>query len=146
MTTIAFDGKTLAADGQVTMGDSAIASLTRQKLFKNVGMFQALAFCGSLDYVESFLEWAEHPEGSAPPEGEYTVIFVIDGEVNYSWMMSPITEYVKCDKGEIDAWGSGAVFAIGAMRAGKTAREAVNLACTYDAFTGGKVRSMKVVK
>ena len=146
MTTIAWDGKTLAADGQVTIGDSGIMTLKRQKIFKKIGIFDVLAFAGSLEPVEEFLEWAKNPEEGVPPEGEYTVIFVVDGVLAFSHMTTPITNSITIGKGEIDAWGSGANFAIGAMHAGKTAIQAVNIAIKCDAFTGGKVRSVRVVK
>lgn len=146
MTTIAWDGKTLAADGQVTVGDSGIMTLKRQKIFKNVGMFDVLAFAGSLEPVGEFLEWAKNPGDGVPPEGEYTVIFAVDGTLHYSHMKTPIMQSVEIGKGDIDAWGSGAAYALGAMRSGKTAVQAVNIAIQCDAYTGGKVRSVRILK
>ena len=146
MTTIAWDGKTLAADGQVTIGDSGIMTLKRQKIFKKVGIFDVLAFAGSLEPVDKFLAWARNPEEGEPPEGEYTVIYAIGGNLAFSHMSTPIINAVTIGKGEIDAWGSGSQFALGAMHAGKTAIQAVNIAIKCDAFTGGKVRSVRVVK
>jgi ATP-dependent protease HslVU (ClpYQ) peptidase subunit len=41
------------------------------------------------------------------------------------------------------AIGSGAAFAMGAMDAGATAKEAVKIACR-DVYTGGKIRTYKI--
>jgi len=61
-------------------------------------------------------------------------------------METPISECMVLPKGQVDAWGSGAHLALGALHCGKTARQAVNLACKLDVFTGGTVRSVRVVK
>ena len=146
MTTIAFDGKTLAADGQITRGVSTVMTLGQQKIFKSVGVFDVISFAGDWEPVVEFLAWAVNPDIENPPAGDYTVIFVIDGVVMCSGMDTPFNEYVTVKKGEIDAWGSGSLIALGAMHSGKSARQAVNLACKLDVFTGGTVRSVRVVK
>ena len=146
MTTIAWDGKILAADGQITRDHSIVMATTQQKIFKNVGVFDVLAFCGDWMPVDDFLGWAENPEETQPPIGAYTVIFVINGVLHFSNMETPISECMTLPSGAVDAWGSGAHLALGALHSGKTARQAVNLACKLDVFTGGKVRSVRVVK
>ena len=146
MTTIAWDGKTLAADGQITRDNSIVMTTTQQKIFKNVGVFDVLAFCGDWMPIDDFLDWALKPEDSQPPRGEYTVIFAINGVLHFSSMETPLSECMVLAKGAVDAWGSGAHLALGALHSGKSARQAVNLACKLDVFTGGTVRSVRIVK
>ncbi len=80
----------------------------------------------NLDYDEDFECLVVRPDGSA-----YTINRLF---IPYEM------------KDEPSGVGSGAGPALGAILAGATVREAVNIACKIDAFSSGPVRVMKVMK
>jgi ATP-dependent protease HslVU (ClpYQ) peptidase subunit len=43
-----------------------------------------------------------------------------------------------------DAIGSGEEYAIGAMDAGLSAKDAVKIACNRDIYSGGRIRTFKI--
>jgi hypothetical protein len=121
MTTAAWDGRTLAAD---TLGVQSNLKRKTSKVFrlKDGNLF---AGCGEYDDVLSAREWLEN--GGSTPEGCF--------RVEHSLLRQPIAE-------PFTAIGSGRDFAIAAMYLGKSAVEAVDIACLYDAWTAGPIESM----
>lgn len=139
MTTVAWDGKTIAADRQATGGGGLrreLAKLYRSRLYIFGGV-------GQLDDVMSIAEWfrlhdANSEKAPTLSEGGTNGIavdtrsgkaFIVEGAKP---RLSPILE-------SFHASGSGRDFAISAMAFGKNAREAVLFASRFDVFTGGKV-------
>jgi len=65
MTTIAWDGKTLAVDSLETKGDT-VTSTNIRKLFLNIGPFKAVAFTGSSQDAKPILEWIKSGDKTQP--------------------------------------------------------------------------------
>lgn len=131
MSTVCWDGKTLAADRQccATFKTRArkVWKLSGGRLFGGAGVFeQVLA-------VRAWLE-----DGGAKPEhlSEFAGILVEPNGIAYRLEERLIRDRIleRCH-----AVGSGAPFAITAMALGKTAREAVGIAAGFDPGTGGGV-------
>jgi hypothetical protein len=133
MTTAAWDGRTLAAD---TLGVQSNLKRKTSKVFrlKDGNLF---AGCGEYDDVLSAREWLENG-GSKPTLKDFSGLLVTpEGcfRVEHSLLRQPIAE-------PFTAIGSGRDFAIAAMYLGKSAVEAVDIACLYDAWTAGPIESM----
>lgn len=130
MTTIAWDGKTLAGDRR-----AGGTFLTRVKKIWRLSDGRLFGCAGSLDEMTAVRDWLE---GEPKPKGlrDFTGILIeLDGTVcrfEEKLTRTPILE--RCH-----AVGSGAPFAITAMALGKTAREAVGIAARFDPRTGGGV-------
>lgn len=131
MTTVAWDGRNLAADRQRCSSYKTRARkiwrLPDGRLFGGAGLFeQVLA-------VRAWLE-----EGGAKPEhlDDFSGILVDSNGKAYRLEERLIRDRIleRCH-----AVGSGAPFAITAMALGKTAREAVRIASGFDPRTGGGV-------
>lgn len=136
MTTLAWDGREMAADSQSTLNGSIPNGVI--KIFKEEDYI--LAFCGSID--EGYMFKAVMADELKAKDCRFTkdfsaMVWTSDGEMT-EWYDSIIPVPV-CDK--YVAMGSGAGAALAAMYAGKTAREAVEIAKKVDVFTGGKVIS-----
>ncbi len=145
MTTIAWDGKTLATDSRATHGDvvesDGIKKLFRLKLSHS--KYAACAVCG--DYVQALkiIEWVEAGMGDDFPE--------IDKDRSASLIClrksKTLDIYRSVDKGfplphkGAYADGSGWELALGAMDNGATAVNAVKIAIGRDIHSGGKVQS-----
>lgn len=133
MTVIAWDGKTLAADRQYT---SAGMRRTAPKMFRvRDGI---AAFCGVATDALELLQWLR---GDRRPEDfptacrasdDVQVILVTDGKV-HSYESSP---YPLVYEDPFFAAGSGRDYAMAAMHCGKTAAEAVEIACLYETGCG----------
>jgi ATP-dependent protease HslVU (ClpYQ) peptidase subunit len=146
MTTLAFDGKTLASDSQVSCG-GVIASLSEQKLYiLNDG--RCLAGCGTTKGVAIVRKWLDDGQPEPAPkwdekEGEFEGLIVnADGtnpcEIYSGGVFVPVAV----------PWvgGSGHQFALAAMHLGYTARQAIECAKNLDAFTGGPVQTIRMRK
>lgn len=139
MTTIAWDGKTLAVDSLETKGDT-ITSTNDKKLFLNVGPFKAVAFTGSTQDTKSVIDWIESGEKAQLKFDEHFTILAIDDKGRCQRLhKSDIGEFTL-EKGLITE-GCGSDIALGAMEAGATAVEAIKIACKRNIYTGGKVQS-----
>jgi hypothetical protein len=138
MTTIAWDGKTLAADSRATSNGMPYKAV---KIFR---LDDGAIFAGSGDYgqVCSVKDWLECPIGkSKPAADDFAGLYVTtNGEafrLESSLVMLPLHE-------PFHAIGSGRDFAMAAMHCGRAAREAVEIAIVYDVFTGGEVMAFSI--
>lgn len=134
MTTVAWDGKTLAADSRCTSSGLAY-NVTKVWRLSDGRLFGAT---GTMSYASAVKDWLN---GEGPkPEGvkEFTGIRIRWGAD------SPVIEL--CDENlcfyaiepELKqfALGSGRDYALAAMALGKSAAEAVELAARFDVYTG----------
>lgn len=130
MTTITWDGKTLASDSQVSC--EYIRQGGVKKIINKKG--KSYGWTGSQTTCEKFLETGS---GLAPND----VVFEIDQKSG------------KCLEHYDDGYtvskppaaiGSGKVAAMGAMLHGATAVEAVKIAIKLDPNSGGRVQSVKI--
>jgi hypothetical protein len=145
MTTIAFDGTTLAADRK--MGDR----YNVQKIFKVPQGYAA--GCGDYDYVIEIVQWlCDGADRNALPQlpdkdrgrpDADVIVITPQGKVN--WLSWPFLRFVPLSEKKV-AYGSGSDFALGAMAAGATAKQAVAIACKFDSHTGQGIDSVRVLK
>lgn len=136
MTTIAFDGVTLAADKQATIGNM---KRTCTKVHEINGL--QVAVSGQLTTGLALIEWvrngrdpADFPEDVEDEEnGVSAYLIVIENKQVIVYEASPIPIFFE---DTYFASGSGKDFALAAMESGKTAEEAILIASKYDIFTG----------
>ncbi len=148
MTTIAFDGKTMAADKQSVGGGRKYQRLTskiRRGLYH--GMPALFSGAGTIVYVDAMIDWfiAGMPDDKPEmPEGpdSFTVLVATEvGLYEYIDSLRPIA--LGPTKWAI---GSGAEYALGAMAAGASAKRAVEIACTLDVNSGMGVDTLTLRK
>lgn len=134
MTVIAWDGKTLAADRQSTC--AGMRSTTAKIRHLPDGDYAACT--GGSDVCHMLVEWykngakpSEWPAVQATDDWARLIIASKDGVVFYE--RHPVAMLVR-DK--FIAFGSGRDFAMGAMAAGATASEAVDIASRFSTSCG----------
>lgn len=133
MTTIAWDGKTLAGDRQHSMFNDCAPKVFR---LENGGLFGA---CGEAQDSVAVREWLEG--GEKPKVGDgFHAILIKNGDLyvieNKLVLMKPTRRFF--------AVGSGRDFAMAAMLLGKTAKEAIAIAAQLDVDTGEKIDVLKL--
>ena len=143
MTTIACDGKNLAADGRTTTGPELIHNTTN-KLVLRPGLI--LAFTGYAAGLRPLTAWVEAGADPAQyPPG------LSDGCV--VWMFSRKFKTPMIQHGNVPyfvptpwrhAIGSGREYAMGAMDMGASAQDAIKVASRHDLSTGGKITMINV--
>lgn len=141
MSVIAWDGKTLAADKRASYGTTI---LTTTKIFRINGCL--VGYTGDASFGEQVLSWfRDGADSTTYPADQrdatnWAPLMVItpDGRIlRYERTPHPLTY-----EGEFFASGSGGDFALAAMHLGKTAREAVELACLLDSGCGNGVTEL----
>lgn len=132
MTTIAWDGKTLAADTQ------GLFKRNVKKLFAIHGKGR---FAGAGEYQDVLLarEWLIN-SGEKPKLDTFEGIFIDDYE---SKVYRFETKLVFTKVEGCHALGTGRDFAMAAMMCGKTAKESVQIASSLDPDTGGNVEILE---
>lgn len=130
MTTIAWDGKTLAADRRMA------GYMTTCKIFPVDGGY--LAGAGAMDQlveVAAYLQAvADKPD---LPESQESEFIVVRGSEAF-WLTWPHLREVRIRE-SFAALGSGSEFALGALAMGANAKTAVQVAAKFDPYTGGGV-------
>ena len=147
MTTVAFDGRVLAADRLVSGGFPC--SMGKIWKLKSGAYFTG---CGSYDRMVEVADWLDKydpADGDAkrpwlPPEQD-TIFILVSPEGQGAWLSWPYLRPVTFPERRF-AVGSGSEYAIGAMAAGVGAVKAVRIASEYDADTGLGVDWVRVVK
>lgn len=94
---------------------------------------------GAAEDCEAVREWLEKT-GDKPVVKDFVGIIIESGEcfrIEDKLVKIPV-------KSPFHAVGSGRDYAMAAMHYGKTAREAVELACLYDVYTGCPVTELSV--
>lgn len=152
MTTIAFDGRFLAADGRATAG-GMITNKNTQKIFPmkmvanglevngvlaGAGSFEAI--CLIKKHLETYDLFDAEFVPELEPESAGVLVILETGEVYIlEHKLVPMTQEVPC------SIGSGSPYAQAAMVVGKSAPAAVEVAKELDCFSGGKVRVFDVM-
>lgn len=134
MTTIATDGRTIAADGQQTAGNERVTQDAVKIVMRNRVIYGLTGHSGLL---EPLIAW--HQAGAAVvdlPKGDSWSLIVIDQDG-----LSAFTETCpyRTPFPYPAAFGSGDTYALGAMAAGASPREAVEISARYDINTGGRI-------
>ena len=146
MTVIAWDGRTLAADRQCTNSCGAIRTVTKIEKFwwgeEGGDQIEVLtAITGDHEIGLELLAWFK--DGGVPEEfpesarGDHATLVAISREFGvHVWTKGP--QPMRFEDQQL-AWGSGRDYAMAALLLGKSAKEAVDLACQLNAFCGGGV-------
>lgn len=142
MTVIAWDGRTLAADKRVSFQGLA---LTTTKITRANGCLVGL--CGDGPSSQQMLEWFR--AGAVPEDlpacqrsDDWGSLLVIrpNGAV-HKYERGP---YPLALEDRAVAIGSGRDFALAAMHCGKSAREAVEIACIYECGCGNGIDTLQL--
>lgn len=142
----------MAADTRGTHSDAGIMKCTKlfRKLVKPTPRARPrehiLGICGDVYAAMVFVNWY----GSGKPRTEIFDYMTEDEEFGILvWTGKKLYEVNRlCTFVEVEdrfhAIGSGAAYALGAMACGKTAPEAVRIACRYDGYSGLPIVSMQL--
>ena len=133
MSTIAWDGRIgmLAADRQLTLGNSPLPVTKLFKVHTADGVV-LVGCCGAYEEALLFVDWLTSPAEKVELSDDFYALVVKQGRC-YRYERH-LKEYLI--NAPFWAAGSGADYAIGAMAMGANAREAVEIASTYDVFSG----------
>ena len=160
MTTIVWDGKTLASDSQMTVGHSMIALSEHQKIFtpnpekeyweangQRVVAFAVSGDAKSIDYIKHELHQGITFRTQVEVEDElaFQAILVTENHMVYDWVVDTNKEKRNTWSSLIPingptAKGSGGRFALAIVSVGKDAKTAVKATIKLDAFTGGSIQ------
>lgn len=139
MTTIAFDGRYLAAD---TLGVRGGNRSERPSCKIQASDGHAFATGGHWWAIRQYLiDWhaAGHPIADYPnPRGLDGCLVVVEGDTRQCKVFTHDAPYPDLEAAPI-AFGTGGDIALGAMGAGLTAMEAVAIAARWDLKTGGPI-------
>lgn len=156
MTTIATDGRLIAADGQSSL-DGVIINSQKDKIVVRHGRIFALAGDSPardliFRYVNDYFQFAAHPHPLSPPElpvgaGSWQVLVITperdeDGRYVAYVFADELPHPVRVPTPF--ALGSGGQFALGAMEAGASPAEAVLIAAKRDPATNDFVRVIDI--
>jgi hypothetical protein len=142
VTTVAFDGRTLAADRRMT---GACGIETAGKIFR-LKDGRLLAGAGTYDDIVEIVNWLDNggnrkTRPTLSQGDEASDVLLIDAGTAY-WLTWPHLRPVKVNAPFI-AIGSGGPYALGAMAAGRTAAEAVAIAARFDNQTGNGIDAVE---
>ena len=143
MTTIAYDTKSLVSDSQSSIGNMRYED-DCQKLHKDVGPFAILGIAGdfqtAMDIIEVIADYTKISQirslrfEGEPNEQAPTVHMIGITHEGQLWFYDGTKGFeLRADRPY--AIGSGSEYALGAMAAGASAKEAVIIAARYDINT-----------
>lgn len=157
MTTIAYCRGVMAADSSQTAGGVRTASVKKLHRLSSGAIMGA---CGSADIraliplIDKVRDPRKLPSAAelAATRLDVTALIVFPNGKIMTVSAGPINddstqywgEVTECGIRGIAAVGSGDAFALGAMRAGKSAREAVAIACEFDVYSKQPVDTLKL--
>ena len=143
MTTIAWDGKTLAADKQATNHDCGIGITT--KVYRINGCLVAGA--GSADVFHSMVRWFSmgadvdaFPDIQAETNDATLLVITPESRI----MIYDRTPFSTIIENKFWAMGSGRDFALAALHLGCDARRAVEIACELDVYSGNGIDTLSL--
>lgn len=132
MTTLATDGKTMAADSQITGEGQILGYMAKVIKLKDGRVFGGT---GWADDMVLFTKWMQDEiEKPSLDEDFGGLILTPEGKVFRIGKKLEQTEWIVPA-----SLGSGGDIALGAMLAGKSPKEAVEIAALRDVGTGGEV-------
>jgi hypothetical protein len=137
MTVIAWDGETVAADTRATSGTSIVPVLDKKIVSQN-GV--SLAGCGVAHEVDAW-QYDYFNGIIRPLKGKGSIVLEFREGKCFVWESGASVPYAVRSPFTI---GSGGDVAMGAMLAGKTATEAVRIACKVDTACGLPVQTVKL--
>lgn len=155
MTTIVFDGKTLACDSQVSSHHRIVANDGKKiftppegEVWRIYGKtVKAIGISGDYAAVFEIIEALKSEKGLAnttafPEKTSFSLLSILeDGKVLDTSKDSDDKYIATCEVSPPVAIGSGMEFALGAMAAGLSAEAAVDVAIQLDLYSGGPIQS-----
>ena len=145
MTVIAWDGKTLAADKQTSFGST---KTTTTKIFKIYGAL--IGSAGISVHCAAMAEWFRggriEDKFPAFQKNNDTSVDVICIEPDGRCHVFQTSHIPVLIEEKFMALGSGSNYALGAMYLGKTAREAVDVACALDSGCGRGIDTLELAE
>lgn len=144
MSTIAWDGSNLSADSRVTYGGTQ-GEFQKIKRLKNGWLFascgKAMDFAAVAHWLEDIEPGVLHNSMAPRPKVDDEFLAMLISNTG-AWILERnlVPWYAPRSKWAI---GSGAEFALAAMHMGHNAPAAIKVACDLDAYTGGKIVTMK---
>lgn len=142
MTVIAWDGKTLAADKLATMSGNIARTVRKIERFGDV----LLAMTGGWDVAVEIREWykAGAVPTAFPPRARddiaTLIVFKRNGAID-TYASGPFPMPIEAKQ---IAFGSGRDYAEAAMHLGKTASEAVAVACHFQTDCGNGIDTLTI--
>jgi ATP-dependent protease HslVU (ClpYQ) peptidase subunit len=140
VTTVAWDGVTLAADGRVTDESTLLCSRSK-KILRVPKTGELVGVAGTASDTERLLDWARSGLAGDPPAVEDAVAIVVRRDRTV-WITENGARLAQVEAPF--AIGSGRDSAFTAMDLGCNAIKAVRMAAKRDPSTGGQVRSLKL--
>ena len=137
MTTIATDGKTMAADGFLVSASDKIIARRSRKIHR-VGE-SIIGTCGDAFSKKEILKFFRNGKDKPTLPDDFTGLLVRSGRAyrfNHKLELKPVDLPA--------AIGTRDEYAIGAMNRGATPREAIKIASKYDVFTGGRIIEVRI--
>ena len=137
MTTIAWDGTTLAADRAAWSSGQKYRVRKVHKVRATDGQQFLVALTGDGHYAMALLKWmrgGQHP-GPYPTDDDYTIAVVIDERKRIWRLGSKMLLYCQVLE-RVHACGAGQDYAIGALEAGATAAKAIRIAMKRSDYAG----------
>ena len=133
MTTVACDGKSLAADGMVTGSDAVhMLSFPKARRLPDGSVFAWSGQPNDGDAWERFLSGTDAEIRAS--DGSEAIRLFLGGEIIcYNEIGRGYKQSAPC------ATGSGVKFALAAMLAGAPSKRAVEIACELDVYSGGTI-------
>lgn len=136
MTTIAWDGKTLAADRAAWSSGVKYRVRKVHKITAPDGTKFLVGCCGDGGWLAALLGWMRggpHP-GKYPTNDKLSIALVVD-EKHRLWRLDTELKYMPVYD-QIHACGAGQDIAIGALEAGATAAQAIRIAIKRGDYAG----------
>ncbi len=136
MTTIAFNEEVMVSDSQMTTGNH-IEPEPMKKIYRAAGYL--CGYCGVSDMAEQVFDWLDSggDVAKAPTSKDYYEVVRHNGGKKFEIYFNKGNGWLK--KSCPGAIGSGEYYALAAMMAGATPKEAVKIASKLDVATGGKI-------
>lgn len=149
MTTVAWDGKYLATDKRST-ADGTVRVTTKIRLLPGGSLsapLKVMAWAGACALGSALADWytagadlEKWPEFQYEGENHAALIVATARRVEvFTAGVAGYPDVMLIENNPFFAWGSGDRLALGAMAAGKDARDAVRIAGRFDCFTGPDV-------
>ncbi len=143
MTVIAWDGKTLAADKQSTAAGYAYAVTKIHRVPSGI-----VAFSGNSTHAAALLNWFKgdmdpkcYPTEATYDDGAGSVLVTNAGEL---FLYDSKIAFPEKIESKYFARGSGRDYALAALYLGKSAREAVQVACALDVYCGMGIDTLEL--
>jgi ATP-dependent protease HslVU (ClpYQ) peptidase subunit len=137
MTTVATDGISMAGDGLLTENERVC--MTNCAKVRRLSDGRIVGFAGNAYNWDEFARWLVDG-GDRPQVHDGFGCLVLKPDGSITSIDQHGREFPEVAPAAI---GSGATLAIGAMDAGKSAADAVKIACARDIYSGGSITVLK---